>query len=47
LGCSIKNEENMEVVIKIKKNLNGVNKIIKNRILNLIKIIKNITKNIK
>ena len=37
----------MEVVIKIKKNLNGVNKIIKNRILNLIKIIKNITKNIK
>ena len=29
----------MEVVIKIKKNLNGVNKIIKNRILNLIKII--------
>ena len=37
----------MEVVIKIKKNLNGVNKIIKNRILNLVKIIKNITKNIK
>ena len=37
----------MEVVIKIKKNLNGVNKIIKNRILNFTKIIKNITKNIK
>ena len=37
----------MEVVIKIIINLNGVNKIIKNRKLNFTKIIKNITKNIK